>query len=67
MHALGLKFTNTTKGEHGVSWVFFLWGGFVTLDAVTSRPCRDSLLEGQLIARFKVTPWLTAPEFRAMG
>ena len=46
---------------------FFLWGGLVTLDAVISRPCRDSLLEGQLIARSKVTPWLTAPEFRAMG
>ena len=42
-------------------------GGLVTLDAVTSRPCRDSLLEGQLIARFQVTSWITAPEFRAMG
>eukprot|EP01048_Picozoa_sp_COSAG05_P046729 COSAG05_NODE_27978_length_137_cov_1715.815789_1_plen_33_part_10 len=30
-------------------------GRLVTLDAVTSRPCRDSLLEGQLIARFQVT------------
>ena len=46
---------------------FMTGGSLVTLDAVTSRPCRDSLLEGQLIARFQVTSWITAPEFRAMG
>ena len=60
--------TKTYQYDIGeVSVGFFLWGGLVTLDAVTSRPCRDSLLEGQLIARFQVTSWITAPEFRAMG
>ena len=58
---------------HFVTWILggrnllIHYRGLVTLDAVTSRPCRDSLLEGQLIARFQVTSWITAPEFRAMG
>ena len=29
------------SGPLFVSAGFFLWGGLVTLDAVTSRPCRD--------------------------
>eukprot|EP01048_Picozoa_sp_COSAG05_P031395 COSAG05_NODE_11442_length_513_cov_0.830918_1_plen_37_part_10 len=36
--------TKTYQYDNGeVSVGFFLMGGLVTLDAVTSRPCRDSL------------------------